>query len=436
MKLTVNQLRHLFFLEPGDFKRLGPFFLLYFLLFVMLNMGDGLSVSMFVQKVGALGLPVYYGVTAVFNIVLVGSYMVYAPKLSNKWVFGVILIGSMLSFLGAWLLLQETGNQQVGYGAFFVARELAFTLVIMHFGTYLQDYFSKADLNRLLPMIYSGGRLGGIAGGALLGGLVHQIGTTNMMWVFLIIGLLATGVLLQIPSAQVTVLQDSENVFDQAEMNLPDNSLESTSRDISASSFRHFFKTNPLLFWMSLTTLQFILCRWILNFQYNHYFEHYFASQEEMASFMGWYTAIALTGSLLIQLFVINRIIHWIGLKGAHFVFTLFLLLGMGLNLMPMGLELAIFSRLLETEFRVGFRNPVHILLTNQFPREHRTRSRAWLMGMVMPLGTLLASLLLMWIIQEEWVQWLSIMGAALSLIYFLSSFGLYNSFEETSAQK
>jgi MFS family permease len=186
---------------------------------------------------------------------------------------------------------------------------------------------------------------------------------------------------------------------------------------------------------MSLTTVQFILCRWILNFQYNQYFEHFFKTQEEMASFMGWYSAIALTGSLLIQLFVINRVIHWIGLKGAHFVFTLFLLLGMGLNLQPMGLELAIFSRLLETEFRVGFRNPVHILLTNQFPREHRTRARAWLMGMVIPLGTLLASILLMWIIREDWVQWLSILGAVLSLVYFLSSFGLYKSLEERPAQ-
>jgi MFS family permease len=434
MTSTSDKLRQLFFLEPGDFKRLGPFFLLYFLLFVMLNMGDGLSVSMFVQKVGALGLPVYYGVTALLNIVLVGGYMVYAPKLSNKWVFCVILMGSMAAFLGAWFLLLETGNKELGYGAFFVARELAFTLVIMHFGTYLQDYFSRTDLNRLLPIIYSGGRLGGIVGGALLGGLVSVIGTTNMMWVFLITGLFATVILFQIPSAQTKTeeqigLQDSENAADKTEIHLPDSQSHH-------SSFQYFFKTNPLLFWMSLTTIQFILCRWILNFQYNQYFEHFFSSQEEMASFMGWYTAIALTGSLLIQLFVINRVIHWIGLKGAHFVFTLFLLLGMGLNLMPMGLELAIFSRLLETEFRVGFRNPVHILLTNQFPREHRTRARAWLMGMVMPLGTLLASLLLMWIIQEEWVQYLSMMGASLSLIYFLSSFGLYKSFEETPAQK
>jgi ATP/ADP translocase len=434
MTSTSDKLRQLFFLEPGDFKRLGPFFLLYFLLFVMLNMGDGLSVSMFVQKVGALGLPVYYGVTALLNIVLVGGYMVYAPKLSNKWVFCVILMGSMAAFLGAWFLLLETGNKELGYGAFFVARELAFTLVIMHFGTYLQDYFSRTDLNRLLPIIYSGGRLGGIVGGALLGGLVHVIGTTNMMWVFLITGLFATVILFQIPSAQTKTeeqigLQDSENAADKTEIHLPDSQSQH-------SSFQNFFKTNPLLFWMSLTTIQFILCRWILNFQYNQYFEHFFSSQEEMASFMGWYTAIALTGSLLIQLFVINRVIHWIGLKGAHFVFTLFLLLGMGLNLMPMGLKLAIFSRLLETEFRVGFRNPVHILLTNQFPREHRTRARAWLMGMVMPLGTLLASLLLMWIIQEEWVQYLSMMGASLSLIYFLSSFGLYKSFEETPAQK
>src|SRR5262249_17508422 len=70
-------------------------------------------------------------------------------------------------------------------GARFVTREVCFPLVLMHLGTYLQGYFPRDELNRVLPVVYAGGRVGGIAGGALLEWLSAPLGALNLVPVFL-----------------------------------------------------------------------------------------------------------------------------------------------------------------------------------------------------------------------------------------------------------
>src|SRR5262249_51826397 len=58
-------------------------------------------------------------------------------------------------------------------------------LVLMHFGTYLQDYFTRAELDWVLPVVYAGGRVGGIAGGWLLARFSPALGPLNLVPVFL-----------------------------------------------------------------------------------------------------------------------------------------------------------------------------------------------------------------------------------------------------------
>lgn len=406
----------LLFLKENELRRLLPFFGFYFLLFSMLAVGDGVSLALFVQRVGAERLPEFYGLTAFANFLLVGLYLRFSERLTNIALFRWILGLSIAMFLGAWVLIHSLGDNPGWYGLFFISREISYTIVLMHFGTFLQDYFTRAELNRVLPVVYSAGRLGGIAGGVALGTLSGMLGTMNLVLVYALLGVACLGVLMQLGKTP--------------------RIEESPAEKRGAEPLLRLLASSGLLFWFSLSSFLFVICRWVLNFEYNGFFEHYFDSDTDMAAFLGWYTSVAMLGSLLIQLFFINRMVSWMGIKGSYLVYTLLLLVGMGLNLMPMTLNLAVFSRLLETELRTGLRNPISMLITNQFAKHERIRARAWSMGVVTPLGTLASCGLLLWFTHKGWNPWVPMLGLTVSITYFAAMFGLFQSFPDKTAYR
>src|SRR5262249_10583452 len=143
------------------------------------------------------------------------------------------------------------------------------------------------------------------------------------------------------------------------------------------------------------SSVLYMVVRWFLNYQYNHFFEGYFADSAALAEFLGRYTQVALLLSLLLQLFVVNRLVAWVGLRGAYLGYGALVCGGALVCAPPMRVGVAVFSRLLETELRFGLRNPLMQLLTNKFSKALRIRVRAWTMGVLTPLGTLTSSALL-----------------------------------------
>ncbi len=174
-----------------------------------------------------------------------------------------------------------------------------------------------------------------------------------------------------------------------------------------------------------------MLCRWILNFQYSSYFEDYFETDEDMAEFLGLYTQVALLVAIVLQVLVVNRLIAWLGLKGAHVIYRLWLLGGMFACAGDMTITLAVLARFVETELRFGLRNPIHQLITNQFPKTMRVRVRAWSFGIVIPLGTFLGSIALGGMSKYGVAGWIPWFGAACAVAYFACTFGLLGSFHE-----
>src|SRR5436309_3238629 len=171
-------------LHDGELRRLLPFFGLYLLLFAAFALADGLSLTMYVKHVGGRSLPQAYGAVAVANIAVIAIYIAWAERFRAASVFCAILLGIIVAFGAAWLGLHAVAAGTPWYSLLFVCREIAFVLMLMHFGTFLQDYFTREELNRVLPLIYSGGRLGGVAGGFLLERLAEPLGLLHLVGVF------------------------------------------------------------------------------------------------------------------------------------------------------------------------------------------------------------------------------------------------------------
>jgi len=273
-----------------------------------------------------------------------------------------------------------------------------------------------------LPVVYSGGRVGGIVGGAVLEHLAEPLGLINLALVFAVLTLVCA-VIVQLMSWRLPHVHAPEDERGDPGVTpyRPGADLEQDARGSFPAFFRYVW-ASPLLFWTTVTNFLFVACRWVLNYQYSTFFGTHFANAVELAEFLGRYTQIALIVSLVLQTVVVGRLVAWLGLRGVHLAYSLLVVGGVSMNLCEMTLVMAVFARLVETELRFGLRNPITILITNKFSKALRTRVRAWTMGAVTPVATLATSGMLRGV-ATLWIPWV---GAAIGLLYLASALGLY----------
>jgi len=419
-------LNRLLYLEPGLLRRCGPFFGLYLLLFAALTLADGLSLALFVQRVGTGHLPAYYALSAVGMVVATAWYMRSAGRHSGAAVFQWILAGPVALSLAVWLLVAVWHGDPRWLGALFLAREIALALVLLHFGTWLLEFFTRRELNRVMPVIYAGGRLGGIVGGAMLEHFSQWVHPLHLL--VLLAALLALG-MFGVALVQRYVPQIVEEDMPPSATSAARESVEAAPRDLR--NFARFLWCSPLMFWITVTTAALFACRTMLSFQYNSFFETAFSSEAETAQFLGRYTQAALCGSLLVQLLVVNRLVALAGLRGAQLVYASLLASAAMLTLLPMTLGTAVLARLVENELRFALRNPVAQLIVNQFSKATRLVARAWSMGLLIPLSGFTAALVLAMMLGAGLAWAIPLVTAVLGLGYFTASLGLVRSLDE-----
>jgi ATP/ADP translocase len=431
----------------GELGKLLPFFGLYLLLFGALTLADGFTLALFVQRVGRDYLPLGYQSIGAANFALVAWYFFWADGIRSTRIFARIIVVTLAVFVLSWLGIRFFQHNHYWFGLLFVSREVAQTMVLLHFGTFLQDYFTRAEMSRVLPAIYAGGRVGGILGASLLEYLSPVVGLVNLALV--VAGMLLGGlfVLARIRrsqrlsgGSQIVNLSDHANCNPQSAISdsrspsrtvqRQNNVVASDPREAAAcatvTGFFRYVLTSPLLFWLTVTSMLFMICRWLLNFEYSAFFGEYFGNHAlDMACFLGRYTQLALIVSLVLQLFVVSRLIDRFGLRITHVAYSVLMAAALILNLLPMTLGLAVFARFVETELRFGLRNPIMQLITNHFSKALRTRVRSWTMGVLTPVSTLLAAALLGGLVDLQLIWLIPALGAVLALVYLVGSIRL-----------
>lgn len=418
-------LHRLLGLEVGDLPRAAPFFAVYLLLFTALTIADGVAVSLFASRIGTDRLPTWYSATAVLSLLTIGIYLSQATRHNGARVFGWILGGIGAIFLTAWITYRLYGGT-VPLGMLFVTREIALTMVLMHFGTFLQDYFLRSELNRLLPIIYAGGRVGGILGGGMLGWLAQRIGTVQLVPVVVLLLLAAWAGVSRI-GRSVPPRDEPED----ATISVPETVAETSSRGLAIERFLGQVRTCPLLAWLTATTLLFIGCRWFLAYQYTSFFEVHFDNDVELAGFLGRYTQFALSISLFLQLFVVNRMVGRLGVATTHTLYSVLVMGGLLGNVLITGLPIAVASRFLESELRFGLRNPVNQMMVNRFSKKMRIVVRGWSLGWLIPTGTLIASVMIAVLVRIGGSVAVGMFGLLLGIVFVISAIGVGNAYDK-----
>ncbi len=409
----------LLFLEPGQLRRASPFFALYLVLFAALTLADGLSLSLFVTRVGAASLPSYQAIAALCVMLSVGWYLRTARRHDGRHVFLAILGAASILFTAVWIGLNWTAIEAHVLGLLFIGRELAYALVLLHFGAYLQDFFTREELSRVMPAIYAGGRLGGIAAGCLLERLSPLIEPAQLLGLLpLLLGLASVGLVFMPRRVSPVEAPHDRDVECESEV----------ARDSGVTAFAARIWQTPLLFWITLTTAALFLCRAGLSLQSGLCFQNEFTNEAELTQFLGRYAQIALAVSLPLQLLIVGRLVAWIGLSGAQMLYAL-LIAGAALGGWgEMSLATAVFARFVETELRYAVRNPLAQMTVNLFPKQTRTSARAWSLGILIPATTFVASLTFGLLVRWDVMALLSGVTILAAAAYVAFSLGLADS--------
>lgn len=378
-------LQRLFKVYPGEERRLILFTLLAALLQAGVAIGLSIADSIFLSRMGASELPVVY-VTAPIVMVLFVPFLSFATgRFGIDRVFDLIqyvLIGGGLFFflaLGDWL--PGLGDSSI---VLYLLRLYAYVwLVSLYtlFWNLVDGYFDILDAKRLYPIFGGGLSIGSAVGGGLVTAFSGVIASE---WIFLLWPLMAVLSLL----VALTLRKSVRKIDDETERS-EEGFLEQNEKVLkTAGKSSYVLLINIIMFGtLVLTTFT--------EFQYLDIFARD-SSEEELASLFGKLFLIVNLINIVINFFLFNRIIVLIGVKNALLVQPAIYLVAFILFFFELGEEAALFGFLAYHGFYLSFDANNWNFLFNAVPSEVKKEIRTFTEGLMDPLATAVAGLLLL----------------------------------------
>jgi CRP-like cAMP-binding protein len=168
---------------------------------------------------------------------------------------------------------------------------------------------------------------------------------------------------------------------------------------------------------MALATLSMTMLLTLLNYGASTVFQAELKTTVAISNFLGLLSGAANLVILPFQLLVLSRLIGRLGLGNASLIFPLTSLAAAGGLAVAPGLGTAAFAYLDRTALRTAFRIPTDNLLYNAVPARVKARTRAFVGGLVVPVGTIVGGLLLLTpVMRTSWFLPAAMLTLALAL--------------------
>lgn len=370
----------------------GPQVFLLFFLLVLGQVGNiwGATTAQaaFLSQVGLGALPWVTAIGALVLILGTAIYTAFVDRVSSHklliFLYFLLTVGIVLT-----LVLIRVGQSWVAYPLLYLIFFALGFIVDAHFMAYFNSLFDIQAAKRVLPVIFAGGRVGVIAGGFTLRFLNDLILPETIIAVWLLINILAMGLLWLMPY----LLLKKKTGGAETRSVAPVNRTSSYISDMQEGS--RYVIQSAYLRWIVLAALMVTILMTLANYKTTELLLENTASTAEYSSYIAMLQAIGNAIVLPILLFGLSRLIAWLGLGTASLIFPSGnLLFSAGLVFAP-GLVSATAAFMDQTAFRSVFQFPIEGLFYNAVPIKLRGRARAFVGGLVVPLSMILSSVLL-----------------------------------------
>jgi len=143
--------------------------------------------------------------------------------------------------------------------------------------------------------------------------------------------------------------------------------------------------------------------------------------ESSLAGILGSYSVIANLAGIGLQLVITPRLLKKFGVEGANLLYAGSVALGLGFLAFFYNVPAALGARFFHTEFKGAVRTPISPIFYFGEPPERRAEVRAFILGCIVPLFTIVSGLILQAISESVSISVLAWSGTILGLVYVLS---------------
>lgn len=324
--------------------------------------------------------------SAVLSVPALGVYAAFVDRIDNNRLFAsIVAAGGMVLLAGT--ILWRLGFIEAAFPFIYVLSQVWLAIFNLHFFTYVNELFDIQSAKRTLPIILATGRIGAAAAGFTLKPLVGVFDSLQIIWIWLAADALVIAAILALP---FFIKKDR---FSATSLRPRSHAPQDGAASYFASLKEGWTYTvqSAFLRWMAAGTLLLAVLVTLFEYYGNKIMTPMFASSADYAGFLGQLDGISNLAALLILLFGLSRMTKAWGVGNTSLAFpSVAALVGGGMAIFPTILFPAAMSYLTRKGLRFSLQLPLESLLYNAVPVRVKGRVRAFVSGLLTPLGALI----------------------------------------------
>jgi hypothetical protein len=398
-------------LQPGEGGRVALFALLGALVQCGLAIGMSTADSLFLAHIGIARLPVIYLLTPVVMLIYIPVHSLLISRLGIGRVFqvtmGTLTAGGVIFAAIFMVLGPDAVPDAVYYGAKFYAAAWWIALYSLYWN-FADSYFDILDAKRLYSLLSAASAVGAGVGGVIVTELSHLLEVPQLFLAWAALALAAVPVLFLI-ARRCRLLEDPDDSEDARQLGLMDQGSVIAG---TVQRSRYSLLLIAVLFTGLVITA-------ICEFRYMGIFSEH-RSEHQLAELFGRLYAWVSVFNLVVTLFVLNRLVAWIGVRNTALIQPLayigvFLCFLLDDGMAPALLGFFAYQGILVT---IDYNN-VNFLL-NALPTETKKQVRTFIEGICEPLSTAAAGLFLLLSANRLGPDRLAIVGLLLAGVFLV----------------
>ena len=358
--------------------------------------------ALFLSEIGVEQLPVAFLLVALTAIMSSFAYSKALAKFSLKKLVEVTVISSVTVLLCLGLLIKfQLANGWVLY-FFYVWVAIYAVLSASQFWVLANMVFNVREAKRLFGFIGSGAILGGIFGGYATSLLAPFVNTEILLFLSAFLLLLCIPLLRNIWKLRVSKL----------------NSYKQKKRTVSLSERPlALIKKSKHLTYIALIVAVSVLVAKLVDYLFSDFASTAIQDTEELTSFFGfWFSTFNLV-SLLVQLFITQRIVGIWGVGFSLFLLPFGIFLGGAIFFLLPELSVVIFIKAMDGVLKQSVHKSATELLSLPLPFELKNKTKSFIDVVVDSIATGLAGFILIFVVQNLALPSVYIVGIILILV-------------------